>query len=272
MTVQVTFWGVRGSFPCATPNHMAFGGNTSCVTVETESTTIILDAGTGLFLLGKQLMKRGLKSATLLLSHTHTDHIMGFPFFAPAWMGHFDLTIKAGHLTDLGGVKSVFQLAMRDAVFPVTLDMMGGSMRFEDFKAGEKFRIGDIDVITGALNHPNGATGYRLEAEGHAISYITDTEHLPGKPDKSVLKLMRNADLAIYDSTYTDAEFPAKVGWGHSTWQEGVRLARSAGVKKLAVYHHDPDHTDDVMTAIEAEVTTTWENAIVAREGAVLRF
>jgi phosphoribosyl 1,2-cyclic phosphodiesterase len=272
MTVEVTFWGVRGSFPCATPQHMTYGGNTSCVTVETASTTVILDAGTGLFGLGKQLMKRGKTAASLLLSHTHTDHIMGFPFFAPAWQGHFDLCIRAGHLADNGGIKSVFELAMRDPVFPVKLDAMGGGTRFKDFEAGERFRVGDIDVITAPLNHPNGATGYRLEAEGHAIAYITDTEHLPGKPDKQVLKLMKGADLAIYDSTYTDEQFPSKVGWGHSTWQEGVRLARAAKAAKLAVFHHDPDHTDDVMAGIEAEVTRTWDGAVVAREGMVFRF
>jgi phosphoribosyl 1,2-cyclic phosphodiesterase len=271
MTVEVTFWGVRGSFPCATPNHMKYGGNTSCVTVETAKTMIVLDAGTGLFMLGKSLVKRGVQSATLLLSHSHTDHIIGFPFFAPAWIGSFGLTIMAGHLIENGGVREIFEVAMRDPVFPVKLGDMGGATRFHDFHAGDSFALGtDVMVSTTRLNHPNGATGYRLEAEGKVVCYITDTEHVPGKPDQNILNLIRDADLMIYDSTYTDDEFTKKVGWGHSTWQEGVRLCRAANVKQLAIFHHDPDHTDEFMDRVDDDARHAWDKAFAAREGMVI--
>src|SRR4051812_1618690 len=271
MTVEVTFWGVRGSFPCATLHHMKYGGNTSCVTFETAETAVVLDAGTGLFMLGKSLLKRGVNKATLLLSHSHTDHIIGFPFFAPAWIGTFGLTIMAGHLTNNGGVKEIFETAMRDPVFPVKLGDMGGATKFIDFNVGETFKIGnDVTVKTAPLNHPNGATAYRLEAEGKALCYVTDTEHVPGKPDKKVAELIKGADLVVYDSTYTDDEFPKKVGWGHSTWQEGVRLFKASGVKRLAIFHHDPDHTDEYMDRVDDDARHNWDKAFVAREGMVI--
>lgn len=269
MGIEVTFWGVRGSFPCAMSSHFTYGGNTSCVELQAGGQTVILDAGTGLWALGRSLLRRGVRDAHLLLSHSHTDHILGFPFFAPAWLGcNFRLNVLAGHLKDNGGIRRIFEMAMQDPVFPVTLDNMGGAAAFHDFTAGEAFELGPkVHVRTAPLNHPNGATGYRIESDGVAVAYITDTEHRPGKPDQNVLDLIQDVDLMIYDSTYTDAEFPAKVGWGHSTWQEAIRLAQPAGVKKLVLFHHDPDHDDMVMAEIEAEAHATWANTVVAREG-----
>jgi phosphoribosyl 1,2-cyclic phosphodiesterase len=125
-------------------------------------------------------------------------------------------------------------------------------------------------VRTGLLNHPNRATGYRIECAGRSICYITDTEHRPGVRDRNVCELVRGADVMIYDSTYTDAEYPRYVGWGHSTWQEGVRVADEAGVGRLVVFHHDPSHDDETMDGIANEVTRARPGTIVAREGMVL--
>jgi phosphoribosyl 1,2-cyclic phosphodiesterase len=148
---------------------------------------------------------------------------------------------------------------------------MGGATKFIDFNVGETFKIGnDVTVKTAPLNHPNGATAYRLEAEGKALCYVTDTEHVPGKPDKKVTDLIKGADLVVYDSTYTDDEFPKKVGWGHSTWQEGVRLCKASGVKRLAIFHHDPDHTDEYMDRVDDDARHSWDKAFVAREGMVI--
>jgi phosphoribosyl 1,2-cyclic phosphodiesterase len=124
-----------------------------------------------------------------------------------------------------------------------------------------------VRVATAPLNHPNGATGYRLEHAGKAICYVTDTEHVPGKPDQRILALIEGADLVVYDCTYTDAEFETKVGWGHSTWQEAVRLCRQAAVKQLAIFHHDPSHEDSFMAEVEREARDAWSGAFVAREG-----
>lgn len=273
MTVDVIFWGVRGSFPCASPQHMKYGGNTSCVSVEVDGQIIILDAGTGMFMLGKHLAKRGAQKATLLMSHTHTDHIVGFPFFAPAWMGAgFELTIMAGHLDDPACIESVFNMAQRDPLFPVAVAAMGGASRFVDFKAGDSFDLPpNVHVRTCRLNHPNGATGYRIEAQGRSICYITDTEHYPERIDEEILALVRGADVLIYDSTYTDANYASKIGWGHSTWQEGLKLARAGNVGQFCVFHHDPDSTDEIMEKIEQDVRKAWpEGGTVAREGMII--
>lgn len=250
---------------------MEFGGNTSCVSVEAGGQFIILDAGSGIHFLGRELMRRALPAATLLISHSHMDHILGYPFFAPAWRDSFHLKIMAGHRTGVGGIRPVFELMMSDPVFPVALTSMGKSAVFEDFQPGATFNLGpDVLVSTFPLNHPNGCMGYRIEAEGRVVSYITDTEHVVGQTDPNVAALMRDADLAIYDTTYTEAEFKDRVGWGHSTWQEGVRVARFSNAKRLALFHHDPSHDDAFMARIEAEAAATWPGAFAAREGTVI--
>jgi len=268
MACWLKFWGVRGSIPCPSPDHVIYGGNTSCVEVHLDDTHIILDAGTGLRLLGKSMLARAVEHATLLMTHTHWDHIIGFPFFAPAYAPGFQLDIMAGHAADDGGIQDLVSRHMSGPMFPVPLEAMNATMRFQDFEPGSSFALaGGVTVRTAVLNHPNGAIGYRLEYGGLSVCYVTDTEHVPGHPDENVLSLITGADLVIYDCTYTDAEFPARLGWGHSTWQEGIRLCQAAGVGRLAVFHHDPDHDDVFMGRLEDEIRQAWPNALVARDG-----
>lgn len=269
MGYRVKFWGVRGSIACPSPDHVVYGGNTSCIEVTVGDQVIVLDSGTGIRMCGQALLKRGVESATLLLTHTHWDHINGFPFFAPAFRPDFSLRIMAGHLSGKpGGIRAVLANQMENPTFPVPLSAMKGTQSFEDFQAGETLTLFPGTVVkTAPLRHPNGATGYRIEHGGVSMCYVTDTEHVPGEPDRNVLGLIEGADLVIYDSTYTDDEFPAKIGWGHSTWQEGVRLCRAANVKQLAIFHHDPDHVDSFMAQVEDRAHREWEGAIVARDG-----
>lgn len=269
MACSVKFWGVRGSIACPSPDHMVYGGNTSCIAVTTESGLVIFDAGTGIRSLGRDVMARGFGGAHLFFTHTHWDHINGFPFFAPAFNPAFRLEIHGPKQEGSPrGIQHVLTGQMETPNFPVPLAAMRGIVSYEDFEVGGVFSpLDGVTVRTRPLRHPNGACGYRLEAGGAAMAYITDTEHTPGTLDDNVLALMRGADLAIYDCTYTDAEFPSKVGWGHSTWQEGIRLARAVGVRRLAIFHHDPEHTDDVMAAIEVEAKGVWDGTLVAREG-----
>jgi phosphoribosyl 1,2-cyclic phosphodiesterase len=265
--MKITFWGVRGSIPCPARTHVHFGGNTSCVHVSVAGEEIILDAGTGIRGLGRSFLRRGIDRATLLLSHTHWDHICGFPFFTPAYDARWSMRILAGHLPHEAGIRSVLASQMTDPMFPVPLEAMRGARAFEDFVAGDTFKLGDVTIKTARLNHPNSATGYRIEHGGVAFCYVTDTEHTPGQLDPKVLGLIEGADLVLYDSTYTDDEFPTKVGWGHSTWQEGVRLCRAAKARRLGIFHHDPDHDDAFMRAVAAEAKATWKGAFVVREG-----
>ncbi len=267
MAFKIKFWGVRGSIATPSPRHIAFGGNTSCVELIMGGKHIILDSGTGIRNLGHWLLRKEVKHAHILLSHAHWDHINGFPFFSPAFRKDCSFTMMSGNLASHGGVRQVIAGQMSHPTFPVPLEVMGASMSFEDFHAGDSFNIApNIRVKTTTLNHPDGATGYRFEYSGKSVCYITDTEHLIGKPDQNILGLVEGADVMIYDSTYTDKEFPGKIGWGHSTWQEGVRLAQAAKVKMLMIFHHDPDHEDMFMERLESEARGLWNGAVVARE------
>ena len=267
MALSVKFWGVRGSIACASPDHVVFGGNTSCLEVMADGQRIILDAGTGIRDLGRELLVSGVKETVIFLTHVHWDHISGFPFFAPAFTPGFKLDIYAGHLMDAGGVENVFSGQMANPTFPVPLSALQADITFNDFRAGENVQIfTNINIATLPLNHPNGATGYRISCAGKSICYITDTEHIVGELDQSIVSFIKGADLVVYDSTYTDAQFSEKIGWGHSTWEEGVRLCRAAEAKKIAIFHHDPDHDDKFMFDIERQAKNAWEGAVVARE------
>lgn len=226
-----------------------------------------MDAGTGIRELGNLYLSSELRKATILLTHTHWDHINGFPFFKPAFLPKYHFRILAGHLANAEGIRAAMAGQMAQPMFPVPLEAMCGDLQFEDFQAGDRFALdGGITVRTTQLNHPDGATGYRLEYRGKSLCYVTDTEHVPGEPDQNVLGLIEGADVVIYDSTYTDDEFPQRVGWGHSTWQEGIRVCRQANVKRLIIFHHDPDHDDAFMRKVEAQARESWSEATVARE------
>lgn len=268
MTLRIKFWGVRGSIACASPDHMKYGGNTSCIEVQAGNHRFVMDAGTGIRNFAKVVLEEDIRNTYLLLTHTHWDHINGFPFFTPAYDPNRSITIMAGHLKNQGGVQSVLSTQMHNPMFPVPLEAMQAELIFRDFEAGEDLKLfDDLTVRTAPLNHPNGATGYRVDYNGKSVVYITDTEHIPGKPDRNILALIEEADMVIYDSTYTEEEFPEKIGWGHSTWNEGVRLCKAANVKQLAIFHHDPEHLDDFMDDLAEEAKEEWENTFVCREG-----
>lgn len=264
----VRFWGVRGSLACASANHIRYGGNTSCVEIGAGDHRFILDAGTGIRALGKMFMRSDVRTIHLLLSHTHWDHINGFPFFRPAYNRSLRLHVLAGHLKSQGlSIRGVLCQQMREPVFPVPLDAMKAIVECEDFESGDSFvLLPSVRVRTAPLNHPNRATAYRIEHAGKSACYVTDTEHDPNKPDANVLQLIEGADLVIYDGTYTEDEFAHHRGWGHSTWNEGVRLCRMAGARQLAIFHHDPDHEDGDMDRIQAAAQAAWSGAVVARE------
>lgn len=268
---SVKFWGVRGSIACPSPQHMKYGGNTSCIEMNLGGRRVLFDAGTGIRNAGQSFLKQDARELFLMLSHTHWDHINGFPFFIPAYSPEFSIHIKAGHLSGRSSVREVLSAQMENPVFPVPLETMRANISYEDFRAGETLELYDgVVVRTAPLNHPNEATGYRVEFDGRSAVYVTDTEHVPGKADQNILALIEGADLVIYDSTYTEAEFPSHAGWGHSTWNEGMRLCRMANVKRLAIFHHDPDHTDEIMDKIAAEAEGAWSGNFVAREGMVV--
>lgn len=268
----VRFWGVRGTLPTAGPDTVRYGGNTSCVEVELGPRSVIFDAGTGIRKLGDRLDGRGSVEADLLFSHCHMDHVCGVPFFAPFYNARNRIRLWAGNLLPDGNLEGAIRSIMSPPLFPIEIDAFQAEVQFRDFQAGETLDLGSgIKARTGMLNHPGGAVGYRLEWAGKSIAYITDTEHRLDELDHTVLSLVQNADLMIYDCTYTDEEFPDHAGWGHSTWQQAVRLADAGGVNRLAIFHHDPDHDDAFMQKVEVAASKAHPGAFVAREGLVLQ-
>jgi phosphoribosyl 1,2-cyclic phosphodiesterase len=272
---SVRFWGVRGSIACSGPRTARYGGNTSCIEVRCGGRLLIFDAGTGLRYLGHTLTKEvpssGPLDADLFLTHTHFDHVAGLPFFKPFFDPKNRWRLWAGHLGEGMTLRRVLGEFMMAPLFPVPPQVFRARMEYREFKAGETLTPGPgIALRTSALNHPDGATGYRIEFGGRALCYLTDTEHVPGAPDRNILELIKGADLVIYDSMYTDAEYDTYVGWGHSTWQEGVRLCRAAGAKRMVVFHHDPEHDDDMLDGIAREVAKELPGSVVARDGLVI--
>ena len=268
MGFKVKFWGVRGSIACPSSKYAIFGGNTSCIEVSCGGQRVILDCGTGIRNLGHWMMKKGVRQADILMSHTHWDHINGFPFFSPAYQPDHEFRIMAGHLFDIKeNLSDIMAGQMNQPTFPVPIQTMRSKLTFEDFVAGDSFTLGnEIKVKTTLLRHPDNATGYRIDYGGKSFCYVTDTEHIPGKPDENILNLIDHADVVVYDCTYTDREFPSRIGWGHSTWQEGMRLCKLANAKRLVIFHHDPDHEDPFLELLEAEARMAWDGALMSRE------
>ncbi len=269
----VRFWGVRGTVACPGPETVRYGGNTSCVEVRCGDRQVIFDGGTGLKKLGDLLTASGATAdADILFSHFHLDHVAGVPFFAPFYAAGHTFRLRAGKLLPNHSLESVVRGIMSAPLFPIGGESFQAKVQFSDFRPGDALDLGKgINVTTGMLNHPGGAVGYRLEFGGRSVAYVTDTEHRPGELDSAVLALGRGADLMIYDCTYTDEEFPKYVGRGHSTWQQAVRLAKAAGVKKVAIFHHDPDHDDAFVDGVAAAAQKAHAGAFVAREGLELR-
>ncbi len=237
---------------------------------------IILDAGTGLQALDKTLDPAG--SVDLLFTHTHLDHIMGFPHFKKLFSPSFTCHIHAGHLGAGQSIERVVSNFMQPPYFPMPVTMFNARLAYTDFAAGDAFLLGeDVLVRTVAINHPNGAVGYRLEAEGKAVCYLTDLEHegefYPlGWPDQKLAAFIDGADILIYDCSYTEEEYSSRKGRGHSSWQAGMQLAEAGQVGTFVIFHHDPAHDDAFMDNIAAQATKARPGTVVSRDGLVIEF
>jgi phosphoribosyl 1,2-cyclic phosphodiesterase len=245
--LKVRFWGVRGSISCPGAEYARYGGNTSCLEITAGGRRMIFDAGTGIRTLGVELARQAPLDIDIYFTHTHLDHISGLTFFAPLFDQRSSVRMWAGHLEAPYTLKKVVGHLMQAPLYPVSLDIFQARVEFKEFQAGDTLSCGAVALRTAPLNHPNGATGYRIDYLGKSICYITDTEHREGEIDRNIADLCRGADVMIYDSSYTDEEYERYRGWGHSTWQEGVRIADAAGVGTLAIFHHDPSHDDAFM-------------------------
>ena len=279
--MKLRFWGVRGSFPVPGPMTNRYGGNTSCVEVKPrKGPHIIIDAGTGLRHLGKDMMPlaygEGHGVSHLLISHTHWDHIQGLPFFAPLYQAGNQFYVYARQRDDTH-LRAVFASQTEDPYFPVPFNAVKAEVAFRELVEGARFTIGDVKVSCTRLNHPWIAMAYRLDCDGASVVYSTDTapftdvllEHefiktppIVGGPlipehaaklramREGLIDLCRGADLLIYDTQFTQEEYRMRPHWGHSTPQDAIEIAAAAKVKTLALFHHAPERTDDQQDAI----------------------
>jgi phosphoribosyl 1,2-cyclic phosphodiesterase len=269
---KLTFWGVRGSTPSLERGMWRYGGNTPCVEITTpEGTHIVLDCGTGLRMLGNHWTNndgdRPIR-AHILVTHYHWDHIQGVPFFRPFYFEQNDFHFYSFASKYLGreSLRQVLEAQLARPYFPVDLSLMRASREFTEISGGQEFEIGGTKVSTRWLNHPQGCLGYRIETSAGTVVYATDNE--PGVPelDENLRELARGADIFINDSQCSPEQLASsRKGWGHSSWLEGVKMARESEVKNLVLFHHDPDSTDRIVDgylyAARQEFPNTWAAA-----------
>lgn len=271
----IQFWGVRGSIACPGPETVRYGGNTPCIEMCVGGSRLIFDGGTGLRVLGESLLSQMPVEAYMFFTHSHWDHIQGVPFFRPAFVKGNCFHIYGVPAPNGATIEKRLTDQMLHPNFPVPLRVMQADLRFKDLQLGEKVEIGEITVENALLHHPGEAVGYRVNWRGYSAAYITDTEHFQDRLDKNVLHLARNADVMIYDATYTDEEYhsnvSSKLGWGHSTWQEAIKVAKAANVKTLVIFHHDPLHNDDFLDHIGEQAAQQFPNTLMACEGQMIQ-
>ncbi|MGH7288634.1 MAG: MBL fold metallo-hydrolase, partial [Myxococcota bacterium] len=262
--MRVRFWGTRGSIAKPGPTTLRHGGNTSCVEVRSsDGTLVVLDCGTGAHALGREIASGSSPRCHLLIGHTHWDHIQGFPFFAPFFTpgNHWSVYAPGGRGRQL---EDTLAGQMAYEYSPIDLESLRAQVEFHDLTEGT-LELGGIRVRTQYLNHPALTLGYRLECDGAVLVYATDHEphtlHPEGAPpgaplihseDRRHVRFLEGADLVIHDAQYTLADFPARVGWGHTPAERAVDYAVLAGAKRLALFHHDPERNDEAVDRVVA--------------------
>jgi phosphoribosyl 1,2-cyclic phosphodiesterase len=270
----VKFWGVRGSVPTPGKDTVKYGGNTSCIEMQVGGKRLIFDGGTGIRELGKEMMQEMPVEAYLFFTHYHWDHIQGFPLFTPAFSKGNCFHIYGAIPPEGESMKQHFIDRVLHYNSPIPLKGMQADLQFYELEHGQKMMLHDIEIETGSLNHPNTAMGYRVTWNGRSAVYCSDTEHFSDRLDEHVVHLARGADVLIYDAMYTDDEYHSskspKVGWGHSTWQEAIKVAKAAGVKRVVIFHHEPAHSDDFLDRIGEKAKAVFPMAVMAIEGLVL--
>ena len=263
---SLRFWGVRGSTPAPGAETLRYGGETTSLEIRAGEQIILIDCGSGARNLGRELVKGDQHKLNLLFTHTHLDHICGLPFFQPAYDADYEVCCWAGHFEDRSCLRDVLCRIMSPPVFPVAAETLKG-VSFKAYSPGDEWSLGDVKVETIRLNHPGGACGYRMTFEGRSLAVITDHEHGDPEIDASVAAFVKDVDVMVYDATYTDEELSSHIGWGHSTWQEALRLSKRTNVKRPVMFHHDPARTDDQLDVIASQAKACHPDALVAVQG-----
>ncbi|MFT5170857.1 MAG: phosphoribosyl 1,2-cyclic phosphodiesterase [Candidatus Marinamargulisbacteria bacterium] len=261
------FWGVRGSIPTPGELTVEYGGNTPCVEICLDGQLFVVDCGSGCRALGNHLLSRLPIKASLFFSHYHWDHIQGFPFFTPVFMENNAFDIYGPETTEGMTTRDVLSNQMKLPWFPVPLENMNSAMTFHTFHSGDQVQIGGVTVTALELNHTKITLGYRFASKDFCVSYISDTEHFEEGYDPNVIALAKDADVVVYDAMYNESEYKLKKGWGHSTWEQGVKVAKESGCKQFFAFHHDPVHSDAYMRKVSEAIAAVLPGGMVAKEG-----
>lgn len=245
--MKVKFWGARGSIPVSGRQYNIYGGSTSCVELRSnKDDLIIIDAGTGIRALGKELLKNQHNDITLFFTHSHWDHVIGFPFFAPIYSKNTKIRIL-GCSYSSDPVREIVAKTMQPPGFPVKFDEIAARFEFASV-CSTGWEIGGITITPIELNHPNQGLGYKFRENNSTFVFLTDNElsfkHPGGREFDDYVAFARGADLLVHDAEYMDAEYPKRRAWGHSTYQQALELALKAGVKSFGLFHHNQDRTD----------------------------
>ncbi len=269
--MYIRFWGVRGTIPTPGRETINVGGNTSCIEVRTsDDQLIILDAGTGILPLGRHLLKEnpGRIIGNILISHTHWDHIQGFPFFSPIW-GRTNRFILIGRKREGRRLEEIVSGQFMEPYLPFPYKSLPADLLVKEINDDETLIIGDNTRVTvAAMNHPGGCLGFRIENGDAVFAYCSDVGHEDDGFDPGVLKLAEGADLLVHDSHFaTLDERNMRRDWGHSTWLEAAQVAVEARVKNLALFHFSPDMTDTAVDQIANKARNIFPRTLVAREG-----
>ncbi|HEY2404029.1 MAG TPA: MBL fold metallo-hydrolase [Steroidobacteraceae bacterium] len=266
--ISVTFWGVRGSVPTPGGGHAGVGGNTTCVEVQLPSgDRVLIDGGTGARALGAKLMQETAGrelSLHMLLTHFHWDHIQGIPFFQPLFSDSTDFTFYA--MTPPAETAARLQKQMAGPYFSVGFDALRAKIRYAAVDEG-KLGFGNTSITSFPLSHPQGCRGYRFECAGSSVVFASDFEYGDPKFDRILLEAADGADVLILDAQYTPAEYEVHRGWGHTSWLSATQIARTAGAKKLVLFHHDPAHDDAAMESILQDAQEQFPGTSLAKEG-----